>query len=107
MKRAFTIVELMIVCFILAVLLAVAVPMWVQSRETSRRNACLANMQKIENAKDIFAMENRLSTGDSVTAAQIAPQFIKGIFPSCPSAGTYTVNTIGTHTECSTHGVLP
>lgn len=107
MRRAFTLIEIMIVVMIIGILLAVAVPAWVRSRDVTRRNACLENMKKIEEAKDIYAMENRLSSGDSVTAVQIAPQFIKGIFPVCPGAGNYTVNVIGTHPECSEHGVLP
>jgi prepilin-type N-terminal cleavage/methylation domain-containing protein len=106
-RKAFTLVELMVVCAILAIILTIAVPAWVKSRENSRRSACLSNMQKIEQAKDIWSMENRQSTGAVVTEADIAPQFIKGYMPPCPAGGTYTIGVIGTPPSCTQHGVLP
>lgn len=107
MKKAFTLIEIMVVCAILAIILTIAVPAWVKSRENSRKSACLSNMQKIEQAKDIWAMENRMSSGATVTETDIAPQFIKGYMPPCPGSGTYTIGLVGDQPSCTEHGVLP
>lgn len=93
---------------IIGILMAVAVPQWVNARETARKNSCYENLIKIEHAKDLWAMENRKNTGDPVTALDIAPQFLKSAVPTCPSTGAgYTMDVVGTPVSCTTHGTVP
>lgn len=55
-NRGFTLIEIMIVILVISVLVAIAVPNFMQSRATSRRTACLENLRLLESAKDQAAM---------------------------------------------------
>ena len=107
MKKGFTLVEIMIVVLIIGILMAIAVPNFIQARTTSRTNACIANLKQIDSGKEQYAMENKLDTGATVTWANLVPTYLKSQ-PSCPAGGTYTINVVGTNPVCSTAGhVLP
>ena len=100
MRRAFTLVEIMIVVLIIGILMAIAVPNFIQARQTSRMNSCIANLKQIDSAKEQFAMIAKLDTGATVVSTDLAPTYIK-TFPSCPGGGTYTINVVGTNPTCS------
>ncbi len=100
MRRAFTLVEIMIVVLIIGILMAIAVPNFIQARQTSRMNSCIANLKQIDSAKEQYAMVAKLSTGATVLSTDIAPTYIKS-YPSCPGGGAYTINTVGTNPVCS------
>lgn len=103
-RLAFTLIEMMIVVLILGILLAIAVPSWIKAREGSRRTACLRNLKKIEEAKEIFIVEGKLSAGDSVAEDDLQPTYIKGTeFPACPESGEYTIGEVGEAVTCSVH----
>lgn len=99
-KRAFTLVEIMIVVLIIGVLLGVAVPQFLQSRETSRNRTCVSNLKKLDEAKEMRAAEQRLNPGDACDMLDLIPIYIRRA-PTCPSAGTYTVGVIGTNPTCT------
>ena len=108
MKRAFTLIEIMIVVLIIGILLAIAVPNFVRAREASRAKACVANLKQIDSAKEQWAMDTRASSGaagPAMTALVGAAGYIKSD-PTCPSSGTYTINAIGTNPVCSVGGVV-
>lgn len=102
-KRAFTLVEIMIVVLIIGILLAVAVPNFMTARETSRAKSCSANLHQVESAKEQYAMDNRLADGTAVAGLASLTDYIKKT-PECPSGGTYTVGAIGTDPSCSEGG---
>jgi prepilin-type N-terminal cleavage/methylation domain-containing protein len=102
-KRAFTLVEIMIVVLIIGILLAVAVPNFMTARETSRSKSCSANLHQVESAKEQYAMDNRLADGTAVSGLSSLSDYIKKT-PQCPSGGTYTVGAIGTDPSCSVGG---
>ncbi|MBS1706174.1 MAG: prepilin-type N-terminal cleavage/methylation domain-containing protein [Armatimonadetes bacterium] len=105
-KRAFTLVEIMIVVLIIGIILAIAVPQWIGARTRAWKITCLQNLRKFDNAKDIYAVTSRRSNGDPVTEEDIFNEFIKDTaLPTCPAGGTYTLNVIGTPAECSIHGI--
>ncbi len=103
-RKGFTLVEIMIVVLIIGILLGVAVPQFMMARDRTRVRACLRNLTEIDNAKSRWAMENSLPGTSTPTQAQLAPIFIKGMFPVCPTAGTYTVNMVDNEPSCSVHG---
>jgi len=58
-KRGFTLVELLIVIVILAVLLALALPLYSRSVRDSQRQTCRSNMQTIASAEQAFKIRDR------------------------------------------------
>jgi outer membrane lipoprotein-sorting protein len=81
------------------------------STEARWRNACINNLRQIDAAKNQFALENKKTTGDVVTEADIKP-YIKldadGNLPKCPAGGKYVIGKVGENPTCSIDGhVLP
>ncbi|NUL81489.1 MAG: prepilin-type N-terminal cleavage/methylation domain-containing protein [Armatimonadetes bacterium] len=101
-ERGFTLVEIMVVVFILAILLSIAFPSWVNARTRSAAKNCQRNLSKVYHAKEQFAMDSQRNNGDPCTVNDLVPTYLKGAL-TCPSGGTYTVGTIGTVPTCS-HG---
>lgn len=102
-KNGFTLIEIMIVVSIIAMLLAIAAPSFVKTRDTARLNSCLANLKSVDGAKMQWAMECRKTDGDSVTWADLAPSYIKARV-TCPWGFSYTLQPIGTPTYCPVVG---
>lgn len=123
MKKAFTLVEIMIVVAIIGLLAAIAIPSFMKARTTSQQNACINNLRQIEAAKDQYALEKGLTNlaqvtgaddtarfGDLVGTAAAGTGYLKA-YPICPaytgkvqtaanSANCYTVNCIGSNSLC-------
>ena len=102
---AFTLLEIMIVITIIGVLAAIAIPSLVESIDTSRRRACIANLRNIEAAKARWCAENRKLSTETPTEDDL---FGKGKFFTdkivCPSGGTYTLNPVEDKPACSVAG---
>lgn len=106
-RRGFTLVEIMIVILIIGVLLSIAVPGFLQARQTGRKSSCIASLKAIETAKEQWAMDTKKSNGDAVGFTDLVGStlYLKST-PSCPASGTYTCNPIGTVPSCDTSGHL-
>ena len=102
-KNGFTLVEVMIVVSIIAMMLAIATPSFVKTRDTARTNACLSNLKAVDGAKMQWAMECRKTDGDSVAWADIAPSYMKASV-TCPWGFPYTLQPIGTPPYCPVVG---
>ncbi|MCG3176352.1 MAG: Type II secretion system protein G [Candidatus Omnitrophica bacterium] len=101
-SKGFTLVEIMIVVAIIGLLAAIAVPNFVQARNTSRANACVNNLRIIDAAKEQDALENNIATG---AASPNHLNYIKGgALPTCPGGGNYTVGNVGADPTCSLGG---
>lgn len=106
-KKAFTLVEIMIVILIMGLLLSIAIPSFVGAREKSRRRACMGNLHIAEQAKEQWAMEHQKAEGAAVDWADLWPNYIRApILPQCPSGGTYALQPIGTPITCTEAGHL-
>jgi prepilin-type N-terminal cleavage/methylation domain-containing protein len=99
-RKGFTLVEIMMVVMIMAILMTIAVPNYVLSRNRSKKNACISNLKAIDSAKTQYVMENMLDTGAVVTTANLVPTYMR-VFPTCPAAGTYSINTFPNNPTCS------
>lgn len=102
-RKAFTLVEIMIVVAIIGILIAIAVPGFVQARTTSRARACQENLTKIDGAKEQWALEtNALATAEPAWT-DLAPADGTGYMkaqPACPGGGTYTIGAVNTDPTC-------
>ena len=90
-RRGFTLIELLIVILVLAILMAVALPLYLAAVADSQVKTCRANMQTIANAEAAW------KTSDSAHAYTTVLTNLNsnlGATPVCPSGGTYSV-TIG------------
>jgi len=98
----FTLVEIMIVVAIIGILIAIAVPGFIRARTTSQGRACAENLQKIDGAKEQWALENQKNTTHTPTATDLyGPTLYIRSEPDCPAGGTYTINAVGTTPGCS------
>jgi type IV pilus assembly protein PilA len=96
-KRGFTLIELLVVVLILAILMAVALPLYLSAVADSETKTCRANMQTIANAVQANRVKTRASTyyNGAVNAAAVASggalEDLQSV-PQCPNAGTYSVD---------------
>ncbi len=100
--RAFTLVEIMIVVAIIGMIIAIALPTFFRARELSRMRACQENQQKIDAAKEQWALENGVSgtaSPDWENLVGVHAYIRKS--PECPASGEYTINNIDTNPTCS------
>jgi len=94
-----------IIAFVVAVVvlvLAVAlVPAFIRARNTSASNACVNHLRQIAGAKEQWAVENRKTTNDIPSWADIKPFLSHAEVPQCPDGGTYIVGRVGELPRCS------
>ncbi len=111
-KKGFTLVELMIVVVIMAILVAVAVPIYSAVTANAKKKTCIANMREIVAQLNNYAMsqgknlkgtitissdgsKGSVESGDTVTDNGFGADgdFVKMFqtLPGCPAGGTYTV----------------
>ncbi len=102
-ERAFTLVEIMVVVMVIAILMAIAIPNFIKSRQSGQRGTCIANLKQIDSAKEQWAMDNKAPAGAAVVMSDLTGTYIRtpATGPECPSGGSYTVNPIGTDPSCS------
>src|ERR1041385_289155 len=99
-RRAFTLIELLIVILVLAILMAVALPLYLAAVSDSQVKTCRANMQTISNAEAAWKTSDPTHTY-TTTLTNLNANL--GATPVCPSGGAYSV-TIATGTETANNG---
>ena len=103
-RKGFTLIELLVVVLILAILMAVALPLYLNAVADSEKKTCRANMQTIANAVQAARVEKRAgdysfafgTVGGTVTVGTPTaglPDLQSA--PKCPSSASnvYTIAT--------------
>lgn len=91
-KRGFTLIELLVVVLILAILMAVALPLYLSAVADSETKTCRANLQTIANTVQAARVKGRLANYSSFTGAvSTALEPDLQAVPICPNGGSYTV----------------
>ena len=104
-RLGFTLVEIMIVVAIIGLLAAIAVPNFVQARNSARSNACINNLRLIDAAKEQYAIENNIASGTTATSANCTAYLKNNAFPVCPGTSTaYNCTSIGSYPTCGIAG---
>lgn len=88
LHAAFTLIELLIVILLLAILMAVALPLYLLVAKDSEEKTCRTNMQTIAAAEQAYRTASPAHQYTTILA-DLAPNL--GAAPKCPSGGTYTV----------------
>ena len=91
-KRGFTLIELLVVVLILAILMAVSIPLYLSAVADSQKKTCRANMQTIANSVQAARIKNN-SADYSAFVGSVSTTLEPDLqaVPKCPSAGAYTI----------------
>jgi prepilin-type N-terminal cleavage/methylation domain-containing protein len=100
-RRGFTLIEVMITVSILAILLAVAVPNWIQSRERANARTCQKQLQTIRSAKESYVMARNLGDSATITMDDLVNDGWLRPGISCPEGFSYVVGAVNEDPTCS------
>jgi len=104
-RQGFTLVEIMIVCGIVGLLAAIAIPHFLRHRAFANKNSCIENLRQIAAAKSVWAQEKNKGNAHIPAEADLfgATNYIREK-PSCPGGGAdymVTIGTVGEAPKCS------
>ena len=100
-NNGFSIIELMSVAAIVAIIFAIAMYGYIGVRGTSRKVACVANLEKIDAAIDQWALDNHIHIGAPIAGSEedIYGDYVKGGHPKCPAGGEYVFHAVGSDSQ--------
>jgi type II secretory pathway pseudopilin PulG len=111
-------VELIFLVVAIGLLAALAIPNLVHARGLNQQNSCINNLRSIDNAKQSWAIDNRMTPDANPVLADISIYLSYGknaSLPICPLdmgsnfVNSYTVNNLTTAPGCklnSTNHIL-
>ncbi len=80
-EKGFTLIELMVVVLIIAILVAIAVPVFNIARAAAQRRTCQANLRTLDGAVQTY---NADQDGWPGSIADLVPDYVKEA-PQCPT----------------------
>ena len=89
----------MVVVAVIGILVVIATPYYLKAREQSHRVTCMRNMQKIQEAKQLYAIH--AGGKSTVSWDDVLPYLMH--LPTCPSGGEYKGWEIETPIYCTIH----
>ena len=87
---------------LIAILVAIAIPNFVKTRNAAMTNFCVNNLRQIDAAKQAWAQENKKDESQTPRGQDLTP-YLKNGFNTliCPAGGTYLINQVGEKPTCS------
>ena len=95
-RKGFTLIELLVVVLILAILMAVAMPLYLSAVADSQKKTCRANMQTISNATHAARIKSGATDFSAIVTANATAISLVSLadltaIPACPNSGVYTL----------------
>ena len=107
-RRAFTLVEIMVVTAVIGVLSTIAVPGMMKTRQEAFKNICINNLRQLQSAKEQAALANRWDAGDGpdtigpLRYGNTISAYLKGgALPWCPTGARYSYNALNENPTCA------
>jgi hypothetical protein len=88
----------------IGLLVAIAIPNFVQARNTAQLNHCINNLRQIESAKQQWALEHQKQDADTPMPADLTRYLQNGQWPVCLAGGTYSINAVSGAPACNITG---
>lgn len=98
-KRAFTLLEVMIVVLIIGILISIAIPQMMTARANSAKKTCQSNLRIFDTVKAQYAMEENKPNETPVVLGDLLP-YLRRV-PECPLGGVYDLTNVGDRSRCS------
>jgi prepilin-type N-terminal cleavage/methylation domain-containing protein len=102
-EKGFTLVELVVIIVIAGILLAVAVPKFLDLSNGAKAAACKQNQAAIETAAAIGFADHAIDPAkdnDYPTQAELVSEGYLDALPSCPGTGTITYDDTDGTADC-------
>lgn len=92
-RNGFTLVELLTVVLILSILMSVAMPLYLNAVDDTRKKVCRTNMVTIANAVMAARVKSRAANFGTLITGGVATTNLPDLtsVPVCPNGGAYTL----------------
>lgn len=103
-EKGFTLVELVVIIVIAGILLAVAVPKFLDLSNGAKSAACKQNQAAIETAAAVGFADHAIDPAvdnDYPTQAELTSEGYLDAFPTCPGDGTISYNDANGTANCT------
>ncbi len=87
-EKGFTLIELMVVVLIIGILVAIAVPVFVNTSNNAKTRSCQANLRTIDGTIQTYGAD---AQQDPSTLLELVPTYLKRV-PDCPVDSTHSYN---------------
>jgi len=102
--KGFTLVEIMIVVAIIGVLVAIALPNFMNARRKSVVRTAQVSLKQIDGAREQFLLDESkpISSIDTIEEmeTELVPSYVK-VWPVCPGGGTFSANATNVYATIS------
>ena len=104
-RGGFTLVEIMVVVFVIATLLNIAAPGFIHARDVGWQRSCCTNLHNISLAKEQFAIDNNAANTYTPVWSDLGQYIQRSTAPLCPAtSAVYQLNDINTQPACTYGG---